>query len=307
MEKTANQQNTAAEKPEEKAGMQKDTVENPSEVRTDSAFDEESEGSRATDKQENPDKTSAGAGAGGAAAADENDKDNDNGAAADADASPQCQTDLNELICEDMKKDIKKYREIRDLASRVFSKDGCVFRSEYTLKRFCQSVIWYTKSAKSMKRAFFVLSAFTIALPTIATLLNSVPDELIKNIQLWDMVAKTIVPLNIEPWIKLAVSVISAATAILTAFLNLFKFQHKWVQFRSTSEELQTELTVYLAQAGDYSEKSLTKPYVTKDKPAPEFSREKLNEMRENMFLINIEKIMAKEKSQWENLHKPSK
>ena len=307
MEKTANQQNTAAEKPEEKAGMQKDTVENPSEVRTDSAFDEESEGSRATDKQENPDKTSAGAGAGGAAAADENDKDNDNGAAADADASPQCQTDLNELICEDMKKDIKKYREIRDLASRVFSKDGCVFRSEYTLKRFCQSVIWYTKSAKSMKRAFFVLSAFTIALPTIATLLNSVPDELIKNIQLWDMVAKTIVPLNIEPWIKLAVSVISAATAILTAFLNLFKFQHKWVQFRSTSEELQTELTVYLAQAGDYSEKSLTKPYVTKDKPAPEFSREKLAEMRENMFLINIEKIMAKEKSQWENLHKPSK
>ena len=307
MEKTANQQNTAAEKPEEKAGMQKDTVENPSEVRTDSAFDKESEGSRATDKQENPDKTSAGAGAGGAAAADENDKDNDNGAAADADASPQCQTDLNELICEDMKKDIKKYREIRDLASRVFSKDGCVFRSEYTLKRFCQSVIWYTKSAKSMKRAFFVLSAFTIALPTIATLLNSVPDELIKNIQLWDMVAKTIVPLNIEPWIKLAVSVISAATAILTAFLNLFKFQHKWVQFRSTSEELQTELTVYLAQAGDYSEKSLTKPYVTKDKPAPEFSREKLDEMRENMFLINIEKIMAKEKSQWENLHKPSK
>lgn len=292
MEKTANQQNTAAEKPEEKAGMQKDMVENPSEVRTDSAFDEESEGCRATDKQENPDKTSAGAGAGGAAAADENDKDNDNGAAADADASPQCQTDLNELICEDMKKDIKKYREIRDLASRVFSKDGCVFRSEYTLKRFCQSVIWYTKSAKSMKRAFFVLSAFTIALPTIATLLNSVPDNFISNY---------------ESWIKLTVSVISAATAILTAFLNLFKFQHKWVQFRSTSEELQTELTVYLAQAGDYSEKSLTKPYVTKDKPAPEFSREKLDEMRENMFLINIEKIMAKEKSQWENLHKPTK
>ena len=292
MEKTANQQNTAAEKPEEKAGMQKDTVENPSEVRTDSAFDEESEGSRATDKQENPDKTSAGAGAGGAAAADENDKDNDNGAAADADASPQCQTDLNELICEDMKKDIKKYREIRDLASRVFSKDGCVFRSEYTLKRFCQSVIWYTKSAKSMKRAFFVLSAFTIALPTIATLLNSVPDNFISNY---------------ESWIKLTVSVISAATAILTAFLNLFKFQHKWVQFRSTSEELQTELTVYLAQAGDYSEKTLTKPYVAKDKPVPEFSGEKLDELRENMFLINIEKIMAKEKSQWENLHKPSK
>ena len=71
MENTANQPNTAAEKPEEKAGTQNDTAENPSEVRTDSAFDEESEGSRATDKQENPDKTSAGAGAGGAAAADE--------------------------------------------------------------------------------------------------------------------------------------------------------------------------------------------------------------------------------------------
>ena len=290
MENTANQPNTAAEKPEEKAGTQNDTAENPSEVRTDSAFDEESEGSRASEKQENPDETSAGAGAGGADDADDNapDIDTDNG----ADVSPKCQTDLNELVCRDMKNDIKKYREIRDLASRVFTKDGCVFRSEYTMKRFCHSVIWYTKNAKSMKRAFFVLSAFTIALPTIATLLNSVPDNFISNY---------------ESWIKLTVSVISAATAILTAFLNLFKFQHKWVQFRSTSEELQTELTVYLAQAGDYSEKSLTKPYVTKDKPAPEFSREKLNEMRENMFLINIEKIMAKEKSQWENLHKPSK
>ncbi|MBQ1616770.1 MAG: DUF4231 domain-containing protein [Ruminococcus sp.] len=288
MENTANQPNTAAEKPEEKAGTQNDTAENPSEVRTDSAFDEESEGSRASEKQENPDETSAGAGAGGAGDADDNAPDTDTG----ADVSPKCQTDLNELVCRDMKNDIKKYREIRDLASRVFTKDGCVFRSEYTMKRFCHSVIWYTKNAKSMKRAFFVLSAFTIALPTIATLLNSVPDNFISNY---------------ESWIKLTVSVISAATAILTAFLNLFKFQHKWVQFRSTSEELQTELTVYLAQAGDYSEKSLTKPYVTKDKPAPEFSREKLNEMRENMFLINIEKIMAKEKSQWENLHKPSK
>ncbi len=271
MENTANQPNTAAEKPEEKAGTQNDTAENPSEVRTDSAFDEESEGSRASEKQENPDETSAGAGAGGAGDADDNAPDTDTG----ADVSPKCQTDLNELVCRDMKNDIKKYREIRDLASRVFTKDGCVFRSEYTMKRFCHSVIWYTKNAKSMKRAFFVLSAFTIALPTIATLLNSVPDELIKN--------------------------------ILTAFLNLFKFQHKWVQFRSTSEELQTELTVYLAQAGDYSEKTLTKPYVAKDKPVPEFSGEKLDELRENMFLINIEKIMAKEKSQWENLHKPSK
>ncbi len=277
MENTANQPNTAAEKPEEKAGTQNDTAENPSEVRTDSAFDEESEGSRASEKQENPDETSAGAGAGGAGDADDNAPDTDTG----ADVSPKCQTDLNELVCRDMKNDIKKYREIRDLASRVFTKDGCVFRSEYTMKRFCHSVIWYTKNAKSMKRAFFVLSAFTIALPTIATLLNSVPDELIKNIQLWDMVAKTIVPLNID----------------LTAFLNLFKFQHKWVQFRSTSEELQTELTVYLAQAGDYSEKTLTKPYVAKDKPVPEFSGEKLDELRENMFLINIEKIMAKEKS----------
>lgn len=288
MENTANQPNTAAEKPEEKAGTQNDTAENPSEVRTDSAFDEESEGSRASEKQENPDETSAGAGAGGAGDADDNAPDTDTG----ADVSPKCQTDLNELVCRDMKNDIKKYREIRDLASRVFTKDGCVFRSEYTMKRFCHSVIWYTKNAKSMKRAFFVLSAFTIALPTIATLLNSVPDNFISNY---------------ESWIKLTVSVISAATAILTAFLNLFKFQHKWVQFRSTSEELQTELTVYLAQAGDYSEKTLTKPYVAKDKPVPEFSGEKLDELRENMFLINIEKIMAKEKSQWENLHKPSK
>ena len=56
MENTANQPNTAAEKPEEKAGTQNDTAENPSEVRTDSAFDEESEGSRASENRRIPTK-----------------------------------------------------------------------------------------------------------------------------------------------------------------------------------------------------------------------------------------------------------
>ncbi|MBQ3988589.1 MAG: hypothetical protein II629_07500, partial [Ruminococcus sp.] len=69
---------------------------------------------------------------------------------------------------------------------------------------------------------------------------------------------------------------------------------------------LQLDNAEEYAESAD-SEKTLTKPYVAKDKPVPEFSGEKLDELRENMFLINIEKIMAKEKSQWENLHKPSK
>lgn len=185
----------------------------------------------------------------------------------------------------DFLRDIRRYREVRDLADRLYTADGCVFKSDYTLKRFRQSVVWYIKKAKCMKIWFFVFSILSIVLPTAATVLNSI------SIQ--------------DNRIKYLVSGISALTAFIAALTSLFKFQSKWIQYRMTAEELQSELSLFILFANDYSRCSMEKKHkesCLKDQPLTD---EDLARMKEEIFTVNTESIMAKEKSQWYSLHKP--
>lgn len=212
---------------------------------------------------------------------------------------PNVTNNVNELeytfqkCCERMKsesamnfKDIKKdmrgpfSRNLRDFLARMYNDGKCIFQNEYIAKRFFQSVIWYTKRAQLNKMLFVVFSTITIVLPILSTTLLTISEKL------------TVVS-----------TIFSAITAIFTAMLTLFKFQYNWLQFRTTSDELQTELSFLISEEGKYSQQDIKAQYEGEDLSTPE----KLTEFREKTFLIQIEKIMAKEKIQRENLHKPSK
>ena len=184
----------------------------------------------------------------------------------------------------DFIRDIKKYREVRDLADRLYTENGCVFKNTYLMKRFRQSVVWYIKKAKCMKISFYFFSFISIILPTLATVLNSVGIH--------------------EVWVTCAVSVLSGMTAFIVALTSLFKFHGKWIQYRMTAEEMQSELSLFILSANKYSRCSLEKKHkdsCQKDQP---FSDEDLEKMKEEIFAVNIESIMAKEKSQWYSLIK---
>ncbi len=283
MDKTQNDASKAPAAGEEKDIGMNEPLEMPSENQTDSEFDGEPGSFERVKTAASEDSRHEE----GSDEGESQEEENVSEEAQDTTQTESCVTSLNDLSCEDIKRDIKRNRDIRDLMSRVINSDGCVFKSDYTLKRFCQSVIWYSKKARQTKFFFFLFSSLTVILPTVATLLNSISGD--------------------SNYFKIAVTSISAATAILTSLLTLFKFQHKWIQFRSTAEELQTELSLFISESGAYSDESLKKQNKDSKNPNSEFSEEKLTELRECQFLIGIEKIMAKEKSQWENLHKPSK
>ncbi len=262
----------------ERKAQTDESAEMPNETAAESAFDEgepsfEEAPSGETSEQEAGDDTAAGG------EANEQQKN--------------CMDDLEpdlKLNFKDIKEDMEKgnrYRELRDFFSRLYKDGKCVIRDEYTAKRFFQSVLWYSKKAKRNKLLFYSFSVVTIVLPAATTVLTAISSD--------ELAA-----------IRIISSCLSSVTAIFTALLALFKFQHNWIQFRTTSEALQTELSRMISETQDYSETELEKRF-GKTLTDSDEDKAELVKLREKVFLIQIESIMAKEKTQWESLHKPSK
>ena len=67
---------------------------------------------------------------------------------------------------EDLQNDLEKSGDFRKLYDMVFENGECIFRNEYTRKRFIQSVYWYHQSARKCKKMFYLLSIIAIVLPT---------------------------------------------------------------------------------------------------------------------------------------------
>ena len=175
---------------------------------------------------------------------------------------------------EDLLNDLEKSSDFRKLYEMVFDNDQCIFKNEYTRKRFLQSVYWYHKSARKCKKWFYIFSVIAIVLPTAATVLSGFSENFI---------------------LKLLVSILSALTAVCTSLLTLFKVQHKWIQFRTTAETLHTELSLFISGTGDYSYQSLEKTYKNECNTSAPFSESVMEELKEKVFLVKIESIMAKE------------
>ncbi len=186
---------------------------------------------------------------------------------------------------EDLQNDLEKSSDFRKLYDMVFENGNCIFKNEYTRKRFIQSVNWYHQSAKKCKKMFYLLSIIAIVLPTAVTVLSAFTENF---------------------WVKLFVSILSALTAICTSLLTLFKVQHKWIQFRTTAETLHTELSLFISCTGDYSYAALKKVFDEECDASNTFDNEMMYDLKEKIFLVRIERVMAEEKDQWINLNKPS-
>lgn len=184
---------------------------------------------------------------------------------------------------EDLQNDLEKSGDFRKLYDMVFENGECIFRNEYTRKRFIQSVYWYHQSARKCKKMFYLLSIIAIVLPTAVTVLSAFTENFV---------------------VKLTVSILSALTAICTSLLTLFKVQQKWIQFRTTAETMHTELSLFLSCTGDYSYASLKKTFEEECDSSKPFNSEAIADLKEKIFLVRIERVMAEEKDQWINLNK---
>lgn len=113
---------------------------------------------------------------------------------------------------------------------------------------------WYIEKAAFYKRWFCILSVISIIMPLLITVLNNVCVEID------------------ECLIRNSITICSVIASLSTAFLAFFKFQEKWILYRTTAEEIKKELVLYSANQSDEELKKL---------------------------VIKIEGCMDKERSEW--------
>lgn len=103
----------------------------------------------------------------------------------------------------------------------------------YFQERLEDQLQWYDKKSAVNKKWYHRLQILMIVLAALVTLSGA--------IYMYQI-----------PSIELIVSAMGAAIAILSGALSLYKFQEKWIEYRTTSEMLKHEKYAYLTKIAPY-------------------------------------------------------
>ena len=103
--------------------------------------------------------------------------------------------------------------------------------TEYIQSRVDDQIKWYDGKSRQSQRAY-------------------------KWLRVYEIMAAAMIPFlagYIETHVvKLSIGLIGVTVSLVSGVLALYKFQENWVQYRSTSEALNCEKHLYLAQAPPY-------------------------------------------------------
>lgn len=99
---------------------------------------------------------------------------------------------------------------------------------EVCIERTLDCMRWYSRKAIFYKRFFFILSTINIAAPLISTYIISTQKQ------------------------PIAGAILSALAAFSASMLALFNVNDKWVTYRSASENLKSQYTLYCAKSPPY-------------------------------------------------------
>lgn len=110
-------------------------------------------------------------------------------------------------------------------------------QEEYFSQRLEEQIAWYDKAGKKNKTLFQLFKVGEIVVASVTPFLIAHSD------------------VDGGP-LHVIAATMSITIAILAAMLGAFKFQEKWIQFRSVSEQLKHEKFMYLTQSGVYEKRS---------------------------------------------------
>ena len=148
--------------------------------------------------------------------------------------------------------------EKNNLHEKLYGKNGenSIITDEYLSTRFEQSVNWYMKQANRCKYLYYFLSTVGIVLPLCIPVINCFDNPHC-----------------------IFVTAASVFTSLVTSLLSLLKLHDKWINYRSVTEAMQTELTLYASKCSDYSDCT--------------------DEERNKLFAERIETLMGNEHIKW--------
>ena len=137
---------------------------------------------------------------------------------------------------------------------------------EYINGRYLEQIRWYDSKALWSKKWFSRFQWGTIILSALMPVL----------------IAVDLVPgYDFLEWIPILTSV---AVAVLSSGLKTFKFQERWVHYRTTCEVLKREFHLYQAGVGEYSSNA---------------NRATLLVDKDALFVERVESLLAQERALW--------
>lgn len=126
---------------------------------------------------------------------------------------------------------------------------------EYIQKRVDDQIHWYDNKSKRNQQAYKWLRVYEIAAAAMIPFLTGY------------------IALH---GVKFSVGLLGVSVSIVSGALALYKFQENWVQYRSTSEALNSEKHLYLTKAPPYD---TGQPF--------------------SLFVQRVESLLSKETSGW--------
>lgn len=131
-----------------------------------------------------------------------------------------------------------------------------VISNDVLEERIKTCIEWYIEKASMYRVYFYIFSIISIVMPLIITIVN--------NGVVWSVDSSRA---------RNVVTICSAIASLAASFLAFFKFQEKWLLYRSTAEEMKAELSQF--QAG------------------------KLTDESEKQLILKLEEHMRKERTEW--------
>ncbi len=142
---------------------------------------------------------------------------------------------------------------------------GSIDEKDYMEKRLIPQIEYYSKTSRHLQKEYYIISiASTVTMATVPV------------ITIWpDTYGIT----------RYIVAAISALASVLSSVLLIRRTKDNWIEYRVTSEMLQSELAVFKATAGEYQMQD----------HRPRFA----------LFVERCERIMQSERSGWYLRMKP--
>lgn len=97
------------------------------------------------------------------------------------------------------------------------------------IERTLDCMEWYSRKAVLYKKIFFILSTINIAAPLISTYIISAQEQ------------------------SMFAAILSVLATFSASMLALFNVNDKWVTYRSASEYLKSQYTLYCAKSSPYN------------------------------------------------------
>jgi len=140
----------------------------------------------------------------------------------------------------------------------------------YFSDRLVDQIRWYSGKARDNKKKFYLLQAVIIVLAGSITIVNALR-----------------VSDNLLGYVSIVSSILGGTVVIITALVQMFKYQENWILYRTTSELLKKEKYYYLNDVGPYSELNA--------------------EQKKKLLVERVETVVSAETSKYFTVHKPEK